>query len=107
MGEARRMSRRSGHELAAALRPSYLVGSRTERGQLLSEFCRATGYHRLAAARLLREAPKGPAGRGGRPPVYGAEGTTALAVGWAARGGGCDKRTARVGRARARGMERP
>lgn len=65
------MGPRSVHEYAASLRPRYLLASRTEKGRLLTEFCRVTGRHRKSAIRLLRRRPRPSPPRPGRPRRYG------------------------------------
>jgi len=67
------VTRPARHEYAAALRARYRAARKSERGQLLDEFCRTTGCHRKAAVRLLRRAPVQRTGRRGRPRRYGPE----------------------------------
>ena len=69
------MTRLTVQEYAAALRERYLAGAKKEKGNILNEFCQATGLHRKAAVRLLRRGARpGPALRKkGRAIRYGAE----------------------------------
>ena len=46
-----------------AVREGYLKGSREEKGQILEEFTRLTGYHRKAAIRPLNRESKPVSGR--------------------------------------------
>jgi len=98
MGQAA-MSRASVHEYAAALRERYERAEKGERGRLLAEFVAVTGYHRKAAARLLREAPRGREVRAdqpriGRPRTWGVVERAALTTVWRASGQVCGKRLA-------------
>ncbi len=64
------MTRGSVLEYTAAIRGRYLSAGKKEKGRILDEFMRVTGYHRKAATRLLRsEASQGKTRRG-RPSVY-------------------------------------
>jgi hypothetical protein len=87
------MTRSSVREYAAAVRPRYLAASKRERGQILTEFCRTTGYHRKAAVRLLRRPPS-ERRRQRRPRQYGGEVTWALKQVWEAADRPCSKRLA-------------
>jgi hypothetical protein len=40
----------------------YRRAGKREKGAILDQFCRTTGYHRNAAGRLLRRVGRGPAG---------------------------------------------
>lgn len=82
------MTRASLREYAAVQRERYLQATRAEKRQLLNEVVAVTGIHRKAAIRLLRRAPRPPAGRSraGRPRVYGPEVAQAAAVLWQASG---------------------
>lgn len=82
------------HEVAGAMRGRYLQANKREKGRLLREFCELTGYHRKSAVRLLRQAPKGKAKRGGRPRVYGSELAEVLRVAWESTDRVCSKRLA-------------
>ena len=48
------MTRSSIEKYAAAIREAYVAASKEEKGWMLGEFCRATGYHPKSAVRLLR-----------------------------------------------------
>ena len=65
------MTRGSVLEYAAAVRGRYLSAGKEEKGRILDEFIRVTGYHRKAAIRLLLKSPRRPAGSRGRPARYG------------------------------------
>ncbi len=88
------MGPRSVHEYAASLRPRYLLASRTEKGRLLTEFCRVAGRHRKSAVRLLRRRPRAAPPRSGRPRCYGPEVLTLLRAVWEASDYLCGKRLA-------------
>jgi transposase InsO family protein len=81
-------------DYAATLRPRYRAGDKRERGLLLDEFCRNTGYHRKAAVRLLHREGSPERGRRGRTPRYGQEVVTALVQIWEASDQQCGKRLA-------------
>ncbi len=66
------MTRGSVLEYAVAVRGRYLATGKKEKGKMLDEFVRVTGYHRKAAIRLLLGARKGSRCRRGRPVRYGA-----------------------------------
>jgi transposase InsO family protein len=79
------MTPKSVGEYAEALRPEYLAGNRREKGRILTEFCKITGYHRDSAIRLLRHPPKeAEAKRRGRPRIYGVAVREALRQVWEA-----------------------
>jgi hypothetical protein len=91
--------RASVQEYAAAVRPRYQRGSKSERGRILDAFCEATGYHRVYARALLRDtgaaaAPALPAPRHGRPRRYGAVEIRLLQACWEVTDGLCGKRLA-------------
>jgi hypothetical protein len=88
------MGPRSVHEYAASLRPRYLIASRTEKGRLLTEFCRVAGRHRKSAVRLLRRRPRAAPPRAGRPRCYGPEIIALLRAVWEASDYLCGKRLA-------------
>lgn len=86
------MSPGSVREYAQVMRERYHGATKKERGSLLDEFCRVTGYHRKAAVRLLgRSATEGRRGRG-RAVVYSAGVVAALAQLWEASDRLCSKR---------------
>ncbi len=78
------MTPRSVGEYAEAVRSGYLAGSRADKGRILTEFCRVTGYHRDSAIRLLCHPRKGKGERRGRPRVYGVAVREALRQVWEA-----------------------
>lgn len=86
------MSPRSIQEYAETLRPRYLTAKRAEKGRVLTEFCRLTGYHRKAAIRLLHRRPLTPPRRSGRPRRYGPAVTDALRELWEVSDYLCAKR---------------
>ena len=90
------MTRPARHEYAAALRARYRAARKSERGQLLDEFCRTTGCHRKAAIRLLRRAPVRRTGRRGRPRRYGPELVPVLSRLWELADRPCGKLLAPV-----------
>ncbi len=58
-------------EYALAIRDRYQKATREEKGQILDEFVKTTGYHRKAAIRLLlRQPPVASLKRRGRVPYY-------------------------------------
>jgi hypothetical protein len=61
-------------ELWKATHAHYRSAPRASKGRILDEFCRATGYHRKYALRLLNGAPPGVARprRRRRPATYSA-----------------------------------
>jgi len=64
------MTRGSILEYATAVRDRYRSGSRVEKGRILDEFVRVTGYHRKAAIRVLLNPPQRSRGSRGRPARY-------------------------------------
>lgn len=88
------MTRQSIQDYAAAIRRRYLKGTKAEKSTILNEFCKATGYHRKSAIRLLRCESKPSGKRRGRPPEYGPEVARALRVPWEATDRICSKRLA-------------
>lgn len=88
------MQRSSVRELAEALRPRYQRAQRPAKGQILEQFCAATGYHRAYARTLLRRAPAAPrlGPRGGRPRQYGPDEVGLLRVCWEVADQICGKR---------------
>jgi Integrase core domain len=82
------VTRESIREYAAAQRERYRCATRAEKGRILDEVVAVTGYHRKAAIRLLRRAPRPPTARprAGRPRVYDAAVAGAARVVWEAAG---------------------
>jgi transposase InsO family protein len=81
-------------EYAAAVRERYRRAGRSEKGTILDEVCRVTGYHRKAAIRLLGRAPARRLARRGRPTRVGPGVVAALRVAWEAADRPCGKRLA-------------
>ncbi len=52
------MTRTSIQEYTQAVRWRYLRSSKTDKGKILDEFVKVTGYHRKAAIRLLHQTNK-------------------------------------------------
>lgn len=65
------MGQESVAEYAEAIRRRYLASTKGEKQQLLTEFCRTTGYHRKAAIRLLRRPAQEANRNGGAPRTRG------------------------------------
>ena len=86
------MSRGSVRGYVEAIRGRYRGGSRKEKGRMLDEFTRVTGYHRKAAIRLLRRGPGPPGRRRGRQRQYGPELALTLKVLWEAADRICSRR---------------
>ena len=66
------MTLKSIQEYVAAIRGRYRKGSRSEKGKILDEFVKVTGYHRKAAIRVLLKKVKSGVSQRGRPPSYSA-----------------------------------
>ena len=88
------MNRNSIHEYAGAIRERYRKASRRQKGVILEEFCKTTGYHSKAAIRLLRSTPRSSTIRRGQPPRYGLAEKDALKTAWEAADRICSKRLA-------------
>lgn len=93
------MSPVSVREYLEALRERFAAAARGEKGRLLDEACRTTGYHRKTVIRHTRARvpgrPKSGAGtvrRRGRPPRYGPAVVTVLERLWTAADQSCGKR---------------
>ena len=86
------MTRSSVKEYVEAIRKRYKRASRNEKGRILGEFTRVTGYHRKGAIRLLRRGTRPPMGRRGRRRQYGQEVAAALRVVWEATDRLCSRR---------------
>jgi len=78
-------------EYAAAIRNRYRKGDRAEKGKILDEFVKVTGYHRKAAIRLLVDKPKTVRDGRGRPAQYGTVIEPLIAI-WEASDRLCSKR---------------
>ena len=85
------MTRGSVMEYAAAVRGRYLAGGKKEKGEILDEFMKVTGYHRKAAIRVLLKKLRCSPGRRGRPRRYGSVVEPLKAV-WEASDRLCSKR---------------
>ncbi len=89
------MSERAVAEYAAAVRERYRRARKGEKGRILDEFCRVTGYHRKAAIRVLGRTPgRRAVGRRGRPRRSGLALVGPLEVAWEAADRPCGKRLA-------------
>ncbi len=87
------MTRGGVKEYIEAVRERYLKASRNEKGQILDEVSRVTGYHRKAVTRLLRLGWKTKTmDRRGRARQYGVEAVAALKVAWEASDRMCSRR---------------
>jgi hypothetical protein len=86
------VTRGSIEEYAAALRERYRRATKKEKGVLLGEFVKVTGYRRKSAIRLLRRTKAPGAGRRGRPKRYSAKATAMLVVLWEAANRICSRR---------------
>lgn len=75
-------------EYLRAIYERYREGTREEKGRILDEFCRVTGYHRKYAVRRLNGPPPGakPRRRRRRGPSYEAAAIQALRTIWEAAG---------------------
>ena len=80
------MTPRSVHEYGAALWSEYRMATRAEKGRLLDQAERVTGYHRKSLIRVLARVERPPRHRSGRPPRYGPEVRVALVRLWEASG---------------------
>ena len=80
-------------EYIEAIRGRYVGAGKTEKGRILDEAVRVTGYHRKAVVRLVgRRQNSGSPYRRGRPRRYGLELAQALKVLWEASGRVCSRR---------------
>ena len=87
------MTRTSIGEYTEAVRWRYLQASKTDKGKILDEFAKVTGYHRKAVIRLLhRESQSSVNKKRGRPRQYSAAVVGALRVAWEATDRLCSKR---------------
>ena len=87
------MTRGGVKEYFEAVQGRYLKGNRREKGRILDEVTKVTGYDRKAAIRLLGQRGKGkPASRRGRSKQYGIEVVAALKGAWEASDRMCSKR---------------
>ena len=87
------MTRGGVKEYLEAVQGRYLKASRKEKGRILDEVTKVTGYHRKAAIRLLGQGGKGKlVGRRGRSKQYGVDIVYALKAAWEASDRMCSKR---------------
>ena len=87
------MTRASIREYTEAVRWRYLRASRKEKGKILDEFTKVTGYHRKAVIRLVhRQNQSGVKKKRGSPRQYSATVVGALRVTWEATDRLCSKR---------------
>ena len=85
------MTRGSIQEYMAAVRDRYRSAGKVEKGKILDEFVKVTGYHRKAAIRLLLNTPERSGRRRGRPRRYSAILQPLQAI-WEASDRVCSKR---------------
>ncbi len=85
------MTPRGVREYVEAVRPRYVGASKGEKGLILDEFCRTTGYHRISAIRLFGKDGRGGGQRRGRRARYGPEEASAIRRLWEASGRMCSK----------------
>jgi len=64
------MTAKSIQEYAAIMRQRYLKAAKKEKGKILDEFIKVTGYHRKSAIRVLLKRAQLPNNRRGRPASY-------------------------------------
>ena len=87
------MTRASIREYTEAVRGRYLLASKMEKGMILDEFTKVTGYHRKATVRLLHRLNQPRVNkRCGRPRQYGEAVVGALRLAWEATDRLCSKR---------------
>ena len=87
------MTRASIREYTEAVRGRYLRAAKKEKGKILDEFSKVTGYHRKAVIRLLHRQDHCSAHKKrGRPRQYSAAVIEALRVAWEATDRLCSKR---------------
>lgn len=77
-----------------AIQKRYGEATKAEKGTILDEFCRTTGYNRKSAIRLLRKTQEAPSRPRGRPRTYGPSLIQALKTAWEASDFLCSKRLA-------------
>ena len=86
------MTRNAILEYARAASPRYLAASKRDKGIILDEFCKTTGYHRKSAVRLLCNPPEINRTGQGRPREYGLPVVEALRKVWEVEDRLCSKR---------------
>jgi hypothetical protein len=82
------LGRASRWEYLRRIHPRYRSASRAEKGRILDEFCKVTGYNRKYALRVLNGPPpeRRPRRRRPRRPTYGRKVVVILAAIWEAAG---------------------
>ena len=82
------MGRKSRWEYLRMIHPRYRDASREEKGRILNEFCKVTGYNRKYSVRVLNGPPpeRQPPRRRARKPSYGSKVVSILAEVWEAAG---------------------
>jgi len=85
------MTLKSVKEYVAAIRGRYHKADKKEKGKILDEFVKVTGYHRKAATRLMLKIPILSSGHRGRPSQFKAL-VTPLSNIWEASDRLCSKR---------------
>ena len=87
------MTRGSIVEYVGAVRGRYYRVSKKEKGKILDEFTKVTGFHRKAAIRLFRRGGQNETNKKhGRPRRYSTAVVGALSVAWEATDRLCSKR---------------
>ena len=86
------MTRQAIGEYLEAIRWRYQQARKKEKGRILDEAIRVTGYHRKALVRLLHRRFRAKARRRGRPSHYGLEVREALRMLWEATDRVCGRR---------------
>lgn len=87
------MSKQSREENARRIHPRYLAADKQEKGRILDEFVKTTGYHRKHAIRLLKHGPSSVQHeRRGRKRTYSGETVRQLVFVWDVAGRICGKR---------------
>ena len=87
------MTRASIREYTEAVRWRYLRAAKKEKGKILDEFTKVTGYHRKATIRSLHRVNNPNANKKrGRPRQYGVAEVGALRAAWEATDRLCSKR---------------
>ena len=87
------MTKASIKEYVEAVRWRYLKSPKREKGTILNEFTKVTGYHRKTAVRLLHQMNRPGSGKKrGRPRRYGSAVVEALRMVWEATDRLCSKR---------------
>ena len=88
------MTREAVREYARAVSARYLVASKRDKGVILDEFCKTTGWHRKSAVRLVCHPPRVVRTGLGRPRQYGLAVVAALRRVWEVSDRLCSKRLA-------------